>query len=278
MIASAKLPPLCARYGRELNGRSGGVEQILEDFVALDRIAVALASEEQNNVALTGPAGCGKTSTVRKLAALIEEGRWRRLTGRRVVELNLDLINQDPKKRDLRFKHILDEAEYYRMIVYVDEAHRLSDSGGPSNLLNTLKPYITSGGISMLISTTSEEYHTYIACDRAMERRFQSIELKEPDHRRLLDILERVAHVRYPRTEITPDAIEETARLAVYCAPERCEPARSLELLHYEISASQINLPPEEHIARVTAADVRRAAALKTDNKDLERENASGNV
>ena len=61
--ASDKLPPLCAKYGHQLGRGTRGVEQILEDFGALDRIAVALASEEQNNVALTGPAGCGKTST-----------------------------------------------------------------------------------------------------------------------------------------------------------------------------------------------------------------------
>ena len=185
--------------------------------------------------------------------------------GRRVVELNIDLINQDRKKRDLRFKHILDEAEYYNIIIYVDEAHRLSENSGPSNLLNTLKPYITSGGLSMLISTTSEEFRLYIARDRAMERRFQSVELKEPDHGRLLEILERVARVRYPRTDITKEAIAETARLAALCAPERSEPARSLELLHYEVSAAQINLPPEEYAEKITEEDARRAATLKMD-------------
>ncbi|MDO5115023.1 MAG: AAA family ATPase [Synergistaceae bacterium] len=261
-----KLPPLCAKYGHPLNGSTRGVEQILEDYGALDRIAVALASQEQNNVALTGPAGCGKTSTVRKLAALIEEGRYARLAGRRVVELNIDLINQERDKRDLRFKHILDEAEYYNIIIYVDEAHRLSENSGPTNLLNTLKPYIASGGISMLISTTSEEFRRYIAKDRAMERRFQPVELKEPDYERLLLILERVARVRYPDTEITRAAIEETARLAALCAPERSEPARSLELLHYEVSAAQIKLPPGENVKLITEREARRAAALKTDN------------
>ena len=255
--ASDKLPPLCAKYGRQLGRGTRGVEQILEDFGALDRIAVALASEEQNNVALTGPAGCGKTSTVHKLAELIDEGRYARLAGRRVVVLNIDLKNQEKETRALRFKHVLDEAEDY-------EAHRLSENLGPSNLLNTLKPYITSGGVSMLISTTSEEYRKYIACDRAMERRFQSIELREPDHERLIRIIERVARVRYPNTEIARDAIEETARLAALCSPERCEPARSLELLHYEISAARISLPPDLDVGAITIADVRRAAALKT--------------
>ncbi|MDO4988297.1 MAG: AAA family ATPase [Synergistes sp.] len=263
MINICKLPPLCAKFGRELNGRTDGIEQILEDYAALDRIAVALASREQNNVALTGPAGCGKTTTVRKLAALIEEGRYTRLVGRRVVELNIDLISQDRKKRDLRFKHILDEAEYHNMIIYVDEAHRLSENDGPSNLLNTLKPYITSGGISMLISTTSEEFQKYIARDRAMERRFQSVELKEPDHKRLVRILDRVARVRYPNTVVTKEAIEKTAELAALCSPLRSEPARSLELLHYEISAAQINLPMGQYAERITAEDVVAAAEQK---------------
>lgn len=262
-----RLPPLCAKYGRPLDGRTEGLDQILEDFGALDRIAVALASEEQNNVALTGPAGCGKTATVRKLAALIEAGRYARLDGRRVVELNIDLINQNREKRDILFKHILDEAEYYRMIIYVDEAHRLCETSGPTNLMNTLKPYITSGGISMLISTTSEEFRLYIAQDRAMVRRFQPIELREPDSERLLQIIERVARVRYPRTDITHEAIEETARLAALCAPERSEPARSLELLHYEVAAAQIDLPPEECAKKILAQDARAAAALKTDGR-----------
>ncbi|MEG1602897.1 MAG: AAA family ATPase [Cloacibacillus sp.] len=265
MAAHQKLPPLCAKFGRALNGETKGLEQILQDDAALDRIAVALASEEQNNVALTGPAGCGKTTTVRMLASLIEEGRYARLAGRRVCELNIDLINQERDKRDLRFKHILDEAEYYGIIIYVDEAHRLSENSGPTNLLNTLKPYITSGGISMLISTTSEEFQRYIACDRAIERRFQAIELKEPNRERLLGIIERVARVRYPRTVVTRGAVEETARLAALCAPERSEPARSLELLHYEISAAQIDLPPGEHAARIEAEDAKAAASLKTD-------------
>ena len=261
-----ELPPLAAKYGRPLNSQTKGVDQILEDFSSLDRIAVALASEEQNNVALTGPAGCGKTATVRKLSALLEEGRYTRLSGRRVVELNIDLINQNRDRRDLLFKHILDEAEYYSIIIYVDEAHRLCENEGPTNLMNTLKPYITNGGISMLISTTSEEFKLYIARDRAMERRFQPVVLKEPRHERLLQILERVARVRYPRTEITRSAIEETTRLAALCAPERAEPARSLELLHYEVSAAQINLPAGECVDMIDAKDARRAAALKTDN------------
>ena len=263
-INKHKLPPLCAKYGRELDGNLKGLEQILEDTAALDRIAVALASAEQNNVALTGPAGCGKTTTVRLLAALIQSGRYVRLAGRRVVELNLDLINQEREKRDLLFKHILEEAEFYKIIIYVDEAHRLSENSGPSNLLNTLKPYITSGGISMLISTTSEEFKKYISCDRAIERRFQAIELKEPDRARLIEIVARVARVRYPKTEFTREAVEETARLAAQCTPERSEPARSLELLHYEVSAAQMSLPPEVCAERIDAEDARRAAALKT--------------
>ena len=86
----------------------------------------------------------------------------------------------------------------------------------------------------------------------------------EPDHERLIRIIERVARVRYPNTEIANDAIEETARLAALCTPERCEPARSLELLHYEISAARISLPPGLDVGAITTADVRRAAALKT--------------
>ncbi len=267
--AQDKLPPLCAKYGRQLGRGTRGIEHILEDTAALDRIAVALASEEQNNVALTGPAGCGKTSSVHKLAELIDEGRYARLAGRRVVVLNIDLINQEKEKRDLRFKHVLDEAGYYGIIIYVDEAHRLSENLGPTNLLNTLKPYITGGDISMLISTTSEEYRRYIACDRAMERRFQSIELREPDHDRLIRIIEHVARTRYPNIKIGRDAIEETARLAAICSPERSEPARSLELLHYEISAARIGLPPALDAEEITAADVRRAAVLKTGGKTV---------
>ena len=70
--------------------------------------------------------------------------------------------------------------------------------------------------------------------------------------------------MRYPNTEIARDAIEETARLAALCTPERCEPARSLELLHYEISAARISLPPDMDVGAITTADVRRAASLKT--------------
>ena len=264
MTEDKKLPPLCAKYGHELNTKSEGISQILADYDALDRIAVALASEEQNNVALTGPAGCGKTTTVKMLAAVIAQGRYKRLTGRRVVELNLDLINQDKKRRNLVFKHILDEAEFYKIIIYVDEAHRLSEDNCPDNLLNTLKPYITRGGISMLISTTSEEFLRYIACDRAMERRFQLIELKEPVRERLLKIIEKVAKIRYAHTEFTDKAIEAIADLSAVISPERTEPARSLELLHYTVSASQINLLPGEYIDKITAQNAENAANLKT--------------
>lgn len=266
MSTSRSLPPLCAKYGRILDGKTKGMEQILEDLRALDRIAIALASEEQNNVALTGPAGCGKTTTVRKLAEMIGEGRYPRLAGRKVCELNIDIINQDRGKRDLLFKHILDEAEYYGIIIYIDEAHRLSENLGPTNLLNTLKPYITSGGISMLISTTSEEFKRYIAQDRAMERRFQAVELHEPPQDRIAAILEKVAAVRYPHTQIPAAAINEIVRQAALCSPLRSEPARSLELLHYTVSAVQLNLPPQEYAEKITAADARRAASLKADN------------
>ena len=94
---------------------------------------------------------------------------------------------------------------------------------------------------------------------------FQSVELREPGRQRLLEIVERVARVRYPQTDITKEAISETTRLAALCAPERSEPARSLELLHYTVSAAQINLPPGEYAKEITADDARGAAALKMD-------------
>ena len=156
----------------------------------LQRTIQVLCRRDKNNPLHVGEPGVGKTALVWGLARLIEEGRVpARLKGSRIYQLDMGTLLAGTQYRgdfENRIKQIMDgvQAEGNNNIVYIDEIHTLVGAGATSDSAmdasNMLKPYLESGTIRFIGSTTYEEYNRHFSRSKGLIRRFQQIDIAEP--------------------------------------------------------------------------------------------------
>lgn len=232
--ARRELPPLCRMCGKELTSPEQINREIRFDQGKLEQVATILSSKGHNNVALIGKAGTGKTALVSALSTEIATGRYKRLTGRRIVEVDIDkLLNNvyTTSERGTRMANLLTEAERERIILFVDEGHRLYGSGEANSLGNIMKPFLTRDRLQVIIATTVDEYNLFIAQDPAFKRRFEAVLHKEPDSGETLEILKHVIQKRHPDVTAGDDALKELVSLGRRYVLDRNDPDKSLALL-----------------------------------------------
>ena len=234
VLARRELPPLCRMCGKELTSEEHINREIRFDTAKLEQVAMVLSSKGHNNVALIGKAGTGKTALVSALSAEVAAGRYKTLTGRRVVEVDIDkLLNNvyTSAERGTRMANLLIEAERERIILFIDEGHRLYGSGESNSLGNIMKPFLTRDMLQVIIATTIDEYNLFIAQDPAFRRRFEAVLHKEPDQDETLEILKHVISKRHPDVTADDDALRELVNLGRRYVQERNDPDKSLALL-----------------------------------------------
>ena len=168
----------------------------------LDRTIQVLCRKEKNNPLHIGEPGVGKTALVYGLTARIESGDVPfRLMGSKVYQLDLGTLLAGTQFRgdfEKRIKSIMDGVmkEGEDNIIYIDEIHNLVGAGavGESSMdaSNILKPYLESGDIRFIGSTTYEEYNKYFSRSKGLVRRFQQIDIQEPSISETLHILQQL--------------------------------------------------------------------------------------
>jgi ATP-dependent Clp protease ATP-binding subunit ClpA len=156
----------------------------------LERTIQVLCRRDKNNPLHVGEPGVGKTALVWGLARMIEEGNVpERLKGSRIYQLDIGTLLAGTQYRgdfENRIKQIMDgiQEESHKNIVYIDEIHTLVGAGatgeGSMDASNMLKPYLESGSIRFIGSTTYEEYNRYFSRSKGLVRRFQQIDIPEP--------------------------------------------------------------------------------------------------
>lgn len=156
----------------------------------LKRTIQVLCRRDKNNPLHVGEPGVGKTALVWGLARLIEEGKVpQRLKGSRIYQLDMGTLLAGTQYRgdfENRIKQIMDgvQEESENNIVYIDEIHTLVGAGatgeGAMDASNMLKPYLESGRIRFIGSTTYEEYNRHFSRSKGLIRRFQQIDITEP--------------------------------------------------------------------------------------------------
>ena len=256
-------PPLCGVCGKELTAADKSSDGLLDDGGIASRMANILSSAEHNNVMLTGEPGTGKSASVRLLGRRMAEGKIKELSGKRIFEINLDLlfngcytISDQGEKLRLLFK----EAEDNDIILFVDEGHRIYGAGESNSVGNIIKPYITSGSIRLILATTNMEYEMFIARDAALARRFERIRLKEPDAERTAEIIRTVFASRYPEMTIQDGTIKSLVSLTDrYVRDKRYNPDKSLAVLDYTAAWTRNNLKSKE----ISVESVKGALAEK---------------
>lgn len=256
-------PPLCSACGKELTVIDKNSDGLLDDGGVAYRMANILSSAEHNNVMLTGEPGTGKSASVRLLGRRMADGKIRELSGKRIFEINLDLlfnacytVSDQGEKLRLLFR----EAAENDIILFIDEGHRIYGAGESNSVGNIVKPYITSGTIRLILATTNMEYEMFIARDAALARRFERIRLKEPDAERTAEIMRTVFASRYPDMTIQDDTIKSLVSLTDrYVRDKRYNPDKSLAVLDYAVAWGTNNGAGNE----ITAEVVKHALAEK---------------
>ena len=193
-----KTPALTA-FGRDLTAlaQKGALDPVVGRQDEIERVIRILCRRTKNNPALLGEAGVGKTAIAEGLAQAIVNGEVPELLyGKRVISLDLALMVAGTKYRgqfEERIKAVMDEIRRVKnVILFVDELHSLVGAGGAEGAMdaaNILKPALSRGELQVVGATTLNEYRKFIEKDAALERRFQSVLVREPSQEETIEIL-----------------------------------------------------------------------------------------
>lgn len=212
-----------------------GREKEIEDVI------VSLLRKTKNSPLLIGEAGVGKTAIVEGLALKISQEKvpegLKNLCVRS-LELSSLMNEQDEGGFLFKFKKIIEEmiATKGENLLFIDEIHTIMGAGGNGEVLdagNVLKPVLARGEIQIVGATTIDEYHETIEKDRALERRFQNIQIDEPTASQAMEILEGVKGTfeSFHHVSIEKSAITQAVQLSIRYIPDRFLPDKAFDLL-----------------------------------------------
>ena len=180
-----KVPGLLINLNEEY--KAGRLQPMIGRENEVHDMATVLARKPKNNPIITGKPGVGKTAIVEGLASRIVEGDVpEALLGKEVYSLNIGALLAGTKYRgdfEKRVVSLMKQMKNPKFIVFIDEIHTIlgagSSGGGAVDMANLLKPYLTSGEVTIIGATTDEEYTQIFEKNGALSRRFNEIKVKE---------------------------------------------------------------------------------------------------
>ncbi|WP_297423097.1 ATP-dependent Clp protease ATP-binding subunit ClpA [Clostridium sp.] len=208
----------------------------------LDRSIQILCRRIKNNPIHVGESGVGKTAITLGLAKLISEDKVPdKLKGSTMFSLDIGSVIAGTKYRgdfEERIKRILDLiGKQDKPIVYIDEIHNIvgagSLNGGALDASNLLKPYLTEGKIRFIGATTFDEYKKFFEKDKALSRRFQKIDVKEPSINEAIEILKGLkgTYEEYHNVTYTDDAISDAVILSDKYINDKFLPDKAVDII-----------------------------------------------
>ena len=209
------------------------------------RTIQVLCRKEKNNPLHIGEPGVGKTAIVYGLAAWIDTNHPqvpKRLKGSKIYQLDLGTLLAGTQFRgdfEKRIKEVMDGiiSESNNNIVYIDEIHNLVGAGGNSegtmDASNMLKPYLESGNIRFIGSTTYEEYNRHFSKSKGLVRRFQQIDIAEPSVSETLEILKQLkkSYEQFHGVYYADKALEFAVNASAKYINERFLPDKAIDLI-----------------------------------------------
>lgn len=291
--ASGALPPAALgkqealkRYGVDLTerAREGKIDPVAGRDEEIRQIVDILMRRRQNNPILTGEAGVGKTAVVEGLALRLAQGDVPpQLKDVSLVMLDIGLLQAGASMKgefENRLRSVIDEvqASPKPIILFIDEAHTLIGAGGAAgtgDAANLLKPALARGQLRTIAATTWAEYKKHIEKDPALTRRFQVVQVPEPDEDRAVLMLRGVAGIleRHHRVALLDEAIEAAVRLSHRYIPARQLPDKAVSLLDTACARVAVS----QHATPAELEDTLRAIqALEIELSIIGREGAIG--
>lgn len=182
-------------YGEDLTAKTYITNPAIAREDEIKKLIIVLLTPDKSGL-LIGKAGIGKTAIVEGLAyKIINNDVPEALKGYRIIKINstslLGKISKDGKEEMAISILVRELKNMSKVILFIDEVHTLigGAADGPMDLANILKPALDRGDIKAIGATTTEEYETYVIRDRAFLRRFDRIDVLEPDHKTTVKIL-----------------------------------------------------------------------------------------
>lgn len=235
--------PALDQYGNDITKQAieGTLDPVIGREKETQRVLEILCRRIKNNPCLIGEPGVGKTAVVEGLAQRIVEGNIPEvLKDKRLICLDISSMVAGAKYRgefEDRLKRVMKEIkENKKVIVFIDEIHTIIGAGGAEGAIdaaNILKPVLARGEIQCIGATTIDEYRKYIAKEAALERRFQTVTVEEPNKEDTLSILKglRDKYESHHRVKIEDEALKAAVDLADRYITERFMPDKAIDLI-----------------------------------------------
>jgi len=246
----------------------GAIDPIIGRQEELTEVAEVLARRKKNNIIIVGEPGVGKTAIAEGLALMIVEGNVpHTLENKIVYSLDVTAMVAGTKFRgefEERAKIVFDQlSEKDNAILFIDEIHMIMGAGnaGSSNIdiANLLKPLLASGKLHCIGATTSEEYRENFEKDRALQRRFQRLNIDQPNNADTKLILRGIKeyYEHFHEIEYTDEALDAAVDLAERYIFNKYNPDRALDVI--DVAGAQAKL--HQTTTTITIDEVRKAVS-----------------
>ena len=248
--------------------KEGKIDKLIGRKVELDRTIQILCRRQKNNPLFVGEAGVGKTAIAEGLAMRIVEDKIPSIISDAVIySLDMGSLLAGTRYRgdfEERLKEILKELEKEKKaILFIDEIHTVigagATSGGSMDASNLLKPSLSNGTIRCIGSTTYKEFKNYFEKDRALVRRFQKIDIKEPSKNETIQILTGLKsyYENYHDIKFSNEAIISAVELSNKYIGDRKLPDKAIDIID-EAGASQYLLPKSKRKKIINSKDIEK--------------------
>ena len=296
-VKSKSNTPTTDQFGRDLTAeaKSGKLDPVIGRSKEIDRLIQTLMRRTKNNPCLIGESGVGKTAVAEGLAIKIADGEVPEiLKDKRIISLDLTGMVAGTKYRgdfEDRIKNtVIEVKKAGNVILFIDELHTIVGAGsaeGSTDAANMLKPALSRGEIQVIGATTLDEYRKFIEKDAALERRFQPLNVGEPDFESTIGILKglRDRYEAHHKVRISDGAINAAVNLSSKYINDRYLPDKAIDLIDEAASRVRLRLMTapldlkeiedelkhisDEKSAAVKAQNFEEAARLR--DKELEK-------
>ncbi len=277
------------KYGKNLNelAKAGKIDPVIGRDEEIRRVLQILSRRTKNNPMLVGEPGVGKTAIVEGLAQRIVSGDVpENLKSKIVMSLDMGLLVAGAKYKgefEERLKAVIKEVTDSdgEIVLFIDEIHTLIGAGGGGegamDAANLLKPALARGELHAIGATTLKEYQKYIEKDKALERRFQSVVVDEPDEADAISILRGIKdkYELHHGVRIQDDAVIAAVELSSRYISDRFLPDKAIDLMDEAAAKMRLEIDsvPEaiDDIQRkIMSLEIEREAIRRENNKEKE--------
>ena len=251
--------------------QAGKIDPLIGRDLEIERTIQILCRRTKNNPLYVGDPGVGKTAIAEGLAKRIVEGDVPEvLIKSTIFALDMGALLAGTRYRgdfEERLKAVVNELENLPgAILFIDEIHTVigagATSGGAMDASNLLKPALASGNLRCVGSTTYKEFRNYFEKDRALVRRFQKIDVNEPNIEDSIKILRglKLNYEKHHKVRYTDEAIRAAVELSAKYINDRKLPDKAIDVID-EVGASRMLLPENKRRKTVTLRDVEEMVA-----------------